>query len=73
MSNSGMLDPRAVTSKEDARRVIEERGLSHIKLGLFDSDGVMRGKHVSKTKFFSIRLKAFIPKPAQAYWKPQLR
>ncbi|MGI9287149.1 MAG: glutamine synthetase family protein [Pseudomonadales bacterium] len=49
-----MLDPRAVISKEEARLIVEERGLSHIKLGLFDVDGIMRGKYVSKAKFFSI-------------------
>lgn len=48
-----MLDPRAVNSIADAKAIIEERGLSHIKVGLFDTDGVMRGKYMSKEKFFS--------------------
>ena len=39
-----MLDPRSVKTVADARKIVEERGLSHIKVGLFDIDGVMRGK-----------------------------
>ena len=48
-----MLDPRSVKTVADARKIVEERGLSHIKVGLFDIDGVMRGKYLSKEKFFS--------------------
>jgi glutamine synthetase len=48
-----MLNPREVKSVEDARRIVEERNLSHIKVGLFDNDGVMRGKYMSRAKFFS--------------------
>jgi len=48
-----MLDPRAVQSVTDAKAIIEERGLTHIKVGLFDADGVMRGKYMSKEKFFT--------------------
>jgi len=48
-----MLEPRAVQSVSDAKAIIEERGLTHIKVGLFDVDGVMRGKYMSKEKFFS--------------------
>ncbi|NRA71003.1 MAG: glutamine synthetase [Gammaproteobacteria bacterium] len=48
-----MLDPRAVKSVADAKAIIDERGLTHIKVGLFDADGVMRGKYMSKEKFFS--------------------
>lgn len=48
-----MLDPRNVKTAEDARRIVEERGLSHVKVGLFDIDGVMRGKYVNRAKFLS--------------------
>ncbi len=47
------MQPREVTSAADARRIVEERGLSHVKVGLFDNDGVMRGKYMSREKFFS--------------------
>ncbi|WP_010487639.1 glutamine synthetase family protein [Pseudomonas sp. S9] len=48
-----MLNPRDVKTIEDAKRIIEERNLSHIKVGLFDNDGVMRGKYMSRSKFYS--------------------
>jgi glutamine synthetase len=41
-------------TKEDAKRIVEKRGLSHVKLGLTDIDGVMRGKYVSREKFLLI-------------------
>ena len=46
------MDPRAVKSIEDARRIVEQRSITHIKVGLFDIDGVMRGKYMNKAKFF---------------------
>ncbi|WDE09732.1 glutamine synthetase family protein [Thalassomonas haliotis] len=48
-----MLDPRAVNTVVDAKQIVEERNLSHVKVGLFDNDGIMRGKYMSKEKFFS--------------------
>jgi glutamine synthetase len=42
-----------VNSAEDARRIVEERQLKHVKVGVFDTDGVMRGKYMSRDKFFS--------------------
>jgi len=48
-----IMNPRDVKTVEDAKKIIDERGLSHIKVGLFDNDGVMRGKYVSREKFIS--------------------
>jgi len=48
-----MLNPRNVKTVEDAKKIVEERQLTHVKVGLFDIDGVMRGKYMSKEKFFS--------------------
>ena len=48
-----MMNPRDVKTIEDAKRIVEERGLSHIKVGLFDTDGIMRGKYMDKNKFLS--------------------
>ena len=42
-----------VRTAADARRIVEERQLRHVKLGVFDVDGVMRGKYMSRDKFFS--------------------
>ncbi|MDI3325588.1 glutamine synthetase [Pontibacterium granulatum] len=48
-----MMKPRDVNTIEQAKRIVEERGLTHVKVGIFDTDGVMRGKYMSKEKFFS--------------------
>lgn len=48
-----MIKTREVKTSEDAKRIVEERNLSHVKIGLFDIDGVMRGKYLSREKFFS--------------------
>jgi glutamine synthetase len=47
------LQAREVRSAGEARRIVEERGLSHVKVGLFDIDGVMLGKYMRRDKFFS--------------------
>lgn len=47
------MQAREVRSTEDARRLVEERGLCHVKVGLFDIDGVMLGKYMCKKKFLS--------------------
>lgn len=48
-----MMNARDVKTIADAKRIVEERNLKHVKVGLFDIDGVMRGKYMSKEKFFS--------------------
>ena len=48
-----MLNPRAVKTIEDAKCIVNERNLKHIRLGVFDVDGILRGKYISKEKFFS--------------------
>lgn len=47
------MEARDVKTAADAKKIIEERKLTHVKVGLFDNDGVMRGKYMSKDKFFS--------------------
>jgi glutamine synthetase len=47
------MNPRQVSSIEDAIKIIEERNLSFVKVGVFDVDGVLRGKYISKPKFIS--------------------
>jgi glutamine synthetase len=53
------MDPRDVKSADDARRIVEERGLEHVKVGVTDVDGVMRGKYMAKSKFLSALEKGF--------------
>ncbi|QFT56183.1 glutamine synthetase family protein [Microbulbifer sp. THAF38] len=48
-----MIKAREVKTVQEARAIVEGRGLSHVKVGLFDLDGVMRGKYMSREKFFS--------------------
>lgn len=48
-----MLNPRAVKTIADAKRIIEERQLTHVKVGVFDIDGVLLGKYMGREKFFS--------------------
>lgn len=47
------MQERAVRTAEDAVRLVEASGLTHIKVGLSDIDGVMRGKYLRKDKFLS--------------------
>ncbi|WP_299579184.1 glutamine synthetase [uncultured Microbulbifer sp.] len=54
-----MIKAREVKTVQEARAIVEARGLSHVKVGLFDLDGVMRGKYMSREKFFSSLDKGF--------------
>ncbi|MEQ1755345.1 MAG: glutamine synthetase [Micropepsaceae bacterium] len=53
------MDPRQVKTAADARAIVELRNLSHVKVGVFDIDGVMRGKYMGRDKFFSALEKGF--------------
>ena len=47
------MEARKVKTIDDAKNIINERNLSHVKVGVFDVDGILRGKYMSKAKFFS--------------------
>jgi glutamine synthetase len=47
------LKPEQVKSLADAKKIVEERGLTHVKVGVFDGDAILRGKYMSKAKFLS--------------------
>lgn len=47
------MDARQVKTAADARRIVEERKLDRVKVGVFDNDGILRGKYMSAEKFFS--------------------
>ncbi|MFV1983020.1 MAG: glutamine synthetase, partial [Thiohalomonadales bacterium] len=47
------MDALKVKDSSQARKIIEQRNLSHVKVGIFDTDGILRGKYLSKDKFFS--------------------
>ncbi len=48
-----------VNSAADARKVVEERQLDHVKVGVFDVDGILRGKYMGRDKYFSALDKGF--------------
>jgi glutamine synthetase len=45
--------PEEVRSAAQARAIVEERGLQHVKVGVFDADGILRGKYIDRDKFFT--------------------
>jgi len=45
--------PEQVRNAVDARAIVEQRGLQHVKVGVFDSDGILRGKYIERDKFFA--------------------
>ena len=47
------MEPRQVKTAADARRIVKERGLSHVKVGVHDIDGILRGKYLHVDKFHS--------------------
>jgi glutamine synthetase len=53
------MQPDQVRTAADARAIVEERGLAHVKVGVFDNDGVMRGKYMGRDKFFAALEKGF--------------
>ena len=41
------LKPENVRNAADARRIVDERGITHVKVGVFDIDGILRGKYMA--------------------------
>ncbi|MGA8260473.1 MAG: hypothetical protein WB783_09700 [Arenicellales bacterium] len=54
-----MVSTREVKTAADARRIVEERNAEYVKVGVFDVDGVMRGKYMGRDKFLSALDKGF--------------
>lgn len=48
-----------IRTAEDAARYIAERDLPYVKVGVFDADGIMRGKYMARDKFLSALEKGF--------------
>ena len=53
------MKPEQVSTAANARAIVTERGLQHVKVGVFDSDGILRGKYMGREKFFSALDKGF--------------
>jgi len=45
--------PADVKTAADAKTTVDERGLNHVKVGVFDIDGILRGKYMPSDKFLS--------------------
>lgn len=53
------MDAIDVKTAEDVKAVIAERNPRYVKVGVFDIDGIMRGKYMSQAKFLSALKKGF--------------
>lgn len=47
------MEANLVRTAADARALIAERAPTHVKVGVVDMDGIMRGKYMSRDKFLS--------------------
>ncbi|HLY52664.1 MAG TPA: hypothetical protein VKQ31_06615 [Steroidobacteraceae bacterium] len=47
------MQPEEVRTAAQARAIVEERGLTHVKIGVFDNDGILRGKYLERAKFLA--------------------
>lgn len=45
--------PLDLKNAQEARQIIEDLNLDHVKIGVFDINAVLRAKYISKQKFFS--------------------
>src|SRR3984957_10881326 len=43
----------AADQAAELRKFLDERGVEHVKLGVFDGDGILRGKYLARDKFLS--------------------
>ncbi len=46
-------NPREIKTTKDAAEIVKSRNLKHVKVGVFDIDGILRGKYMSADKFLS--------------------
>jgi glutamine synthetase len=47
------MQPEEVRTAAQARAIVEERRLQHVRVGVFDNDGILRGKYIEREKFFA--------------------
>lgn len=53
------MELKRARTPEEVRAAIAERNPSHVKVGVFDIDGILRGKYMSREKFLSALDKGF--------------
>jgi glutamine synthetase len=42
-----------MAAEADPRKFLTDRGIEHVKIGVFDTDGIMRGKYLNREKFLA--------------------
>lgn len=47
------MNPRDIQTLDQAREMVQNQAATHVKVGVFDIDGILRGKYMSKDKFIS--------------------
>ncbi|NIP89686.1 MAG: glutamine synthetase [Gammaproteobacteria bacterium] len=47
------MKPTDVKTAADARAIVEQREMTHVKVGVFDIDGILRGKYMAREKFLA--------------------
>jgi glutamine synthetase len=47
------MEPSEVKTAEEVLQLVDDRALGHVKVGVFDMDGVFRGKWMARDKFAS--------------------
>ena len=47
------MQTRQVKNAADARQIVVDRDLGHVQVGVFDIDGILRGKYLSRDKFLA--------------------
>ena len=47
------MQPEEVRTAAQARAIVEERRLQHVKVAVFDNDAILRGKYIEREKFFA--------------------
>src|SRR6202046_4655090 len=53
MTVSNERRPPSVKQDVQIRNFLTERAIEHVKIGVFDTDGILRGKYLSRDKFLS--------------------
>ncbi len=48
-----------IKTASEAKKIIEERGIDYVKVGVFDIDGIFRGKYMQVKKFLTVLEKGF--------------
>ncbi|MCP4672683.1 MAG: glutamine synthetase, partial [Desulfobacula sp.] len=48
-----------IKTVDDAKKIIKERAIEYVKVGVFDIDGIFRGKYMQASKFLHVLDKGF--------------